>query len=196
MPANVFAAGGVKMKILACALLIGWSCLAGAAERGIDAEATVNAGIDAVWQAWTTTDGIKTFFAPDGRVELGVDGPFEIYFDPLAEPGLRGADGMRILAFQAPTMLSFTWNAPPHLAQARKQRTHVTVRLELAGTGQTRVSLRHVGWGTGGEWDQTYAYFSKSWPAVLANLKQRFDKGPMDWQPWMDQLRKMHARPR
>ena len=184
------------MKVLAAALLIGWSCFAGAAERSIDAEVTVNAGIDMVWQTWATTEGIKTFFAPDGRVELRVDGRFEIYFNPLAEPGLRGADDMRILAFQAPAMLSFTWNAPPHLAQARKQRTHVTVRLEPAGTGQTRVSLRHVGWGTGGEWDQTYAYFSKSWPAVLANLKLRFDKGPMDWQPWMDQLRKMQAKPR
>ena len=34
---------------------------------------------------------------------------------------------MRILAFQEKKMLSFTWNAPS-LPEARKQRTHVTLR--------------------------------------------------------------------
>ena len=39
----------------------------------------------------------------------------------------------------------------------------------------------------------TYAYFDRAWGAVLGNMKKRFDSGPQDWTPWLDQLRKMHA---
>ena len=47
----------------------------------------MKAPVEAVWQAWTTSEGIKSFFAPDARVEARPDGPFEIYFNPYAPPG-------------------------------------------------------------------------------------------------------------
>lgn len=169
-----------------------------AAERAIEAEIQVPAPPAEVWRAWTTSEGIRTFFAPEARVELRVDGPFEIFMNPLAEPGQRGADGMRILAFQPERMLAFTWNAPPHLPAARAQRTHVVIRL-FPADGGTRVTLHHDGWGEGGEWDQAFQYFAKAWPAVLGNLKKRFESGPRDWTEWMAQMRaymeKQKARP-
>ena len=79
---------------------------ASAEERAIDEKITVKANIDDVWKAWTTSEGIKTFFAPDAKVELRVDGPFQIYINPYAEPGLKGADDMRIIGFQDKKMLS------------------------------------------------------------------------------------------
>ena len=163
------------------------------AERAIEKEILVKAGVDAVWQAWTTKDGVKSFFAPDGEVELRPDGPYEIYFNPYAEPGLKGGDGNRLMAFQEHKMLAFTWNAPPHLPEARKQRTHVVVRFEPQGERQTLVKLRHDGWGDGGEWDKAFDYFSKAWPQVLANLERRFSQGPVDWSEWLKQLPKKPA---
>ena len=163
--------------------------LAHAQERAIDAKITVKAGVDDVWKAWTTTDGIKTFFAPDAKVELRVDGPFQIYINPLATAGMKGADDMRIIGFQDKKMLSFTWNAPPSLPEARKQRSVVIVRFASRGDDLTDVSIHHIGWGEGGEWDKAFDYFSKSWPSVLKNLKKRFDDGPIDWKPWLEQLR-------
>lgn len=161
-----------------------------AAERAIDLEVTVAAKVDAVYRAWTTTDGIKTFFAPDARVELAVDGPFEIYINPLAQPGMKGADNMRVIGFQENRMLSFTWNAPPSLPEARKQRTVVILRFQPEGEGGTRVHLHHVGWGEGGEWDKAFGYFSAAWPRVLANLQKRFTDGPIDWTEWLERMRK------
>ena len=81
-------------------------------ERAIHEVITVKASVEEVWNAWTTTDGIKTFFAPDAEVELRVDGPFWIYMNPYAAAGMKGADEMRIIGFQDKKMLSFTWNAP------------------------------------------------------------------------------------
>ena len=171
------------------------SVAAHAQERAIDAQVLVKAPIEKVWQAWTTRAGIRTFFAPDAEVEARVGGPFHIHMDPLAEPGMKGADDMRFMALQAPTMLSFDWNAPPSLPQARTQRTFVVVRLAPVDAETTRVTLHHTGWGSGGEWDKTYAYFDRAWPFILGKLKASFETGPFDWSEWMDQLRKAHAAP-
>jgi uncharacterized protein YndB with AHSA1/START domain len=152
-------------------------------DRVIEDEVVVDAGLDAAWDAWTTREGIESFFAPACNVELRVDGPYEIFFDPSAQPGSRGADGVRILAFEPKRMLSFTWNAPPHLPNVRKQWTHVVIRFEEAGAGRTRVSLVHDGWGEGDEWDKAFEYFTRAWKKmVLPRLKHRFSVGPVDWE--------------
>ena len=177
------------LLIVACAWGTGH-----AAERSIDKQVELAASLDQAWEAWTTREGITSFFAPDAKVELRVGGAFQIYMDPLAQPGMKGADDMRYMAVQPKKMISFDWNAPPHLAEARKQRTFVVVRFDPLGDTLTRVSLHHTGWGDGGEWDAAYAYFDRAWAAVLGNMKKRFDAGPQDWAPWMEQLRKMHAQ--
>lgn len=174
--------------LLALALAMAASDAA-AQERSLVKTATVNAPVDEVWKAWTTSEGIKTFFAPEARVEARPGGPFEIHINPYARPGLKGADDMVFLALQEQRMLSFTWNAPPHLPEARRQRTSVVVRLNPAGEGRTEVRLTHTGWGDGGQWDQAYAYFDRAWGNVLANLEKRFVSGPVDWTEWLKQLR-------
>ena len=161
-----------------------------ATERAIDKEIVVAATLDEAWDAWTTRDGIVSFFAPEAVVEPRVGGAFHIHIDPTAPPGSKGADDMRFLAVQPKKMISFDWNAPPSLPQVRAQRTFVVVRFEPVGERQTRVSLHHTGWGDGGEWDKAYAYFDRAWGSVLANLKKRFDSGPIDWTEWLAQLRK------
>jgi uncharacterized protein YndB with AHSA1/START domain len=183
------------MRILMTLVLLVLASVAAAQERALNKEVVVAAPIAEVWKAWTTRDGITSFLAPDAEIDARVGGAFHVHFDPFAAPGAKGADDMRYMGLQAPTMLSFDWNAPPHLAQARQQRTFVVVRLKDLDGKSTRVTLHHVGWGDGGEWDQTHAYFDRAWGNVLANLKKRFDSGPMDWSAWLEQLRKMHAQP-
>jgi uncharacterized protein YndB with AHSA1/START domain len=164
---------------------------ASATERAIDKEIVVPANVDAAWTAWTTREGIISFFAPDAVVDPRVGGAFQIHINPLAEPGMKGADDMRFLALQPRKMLSFDWNAPPSLPEARQQRTFVVVRLTPVDDKSTRVSIHHTGWGDGGEWDKAYAYFDRAWGNVLINLRKRFETGPMDWTDWLAQLKKM-----
>jgi len=162
---------------------------ANAEERAIVKEVVVKATPEQVWQAWTTVDGIKSFFAPGARIEAKSMGLFEIHMNPYAADGMKGADDMRYLALQEPRFLSFTWNAPPHLAEARKQRSVVTVRITPVDATTTKVVLNHSAFGDGGEWDKTYDYFNGAWGRVLANLKKRFDEGPIDWTSWLEQLK-------
>ncbi|MGD2144340.1 MAG: SRPBCC domain-containing protein [Anaerolineae bacterium] len=151
-------------------------------ERAIRAEVIVDATVDEVWDAWTTEAGIRSFFAPACNVELRVGGPYEILFNPDAPPGERGAEGMRVLAFQPKKMLAFTWNAPPHLSEVRGQLTHVLIRLQQCEKGRTLVTLTHSGWGEGGQWDEAFEYFERAWGhIVLPRLRHRFAEGPVDW---------------
>ncbi|MBL8314561.1 MAG: SRPBCC domain-containing protein [Rubrivivax sp.] len=165
------------------------------AERAIDKEVVVNATLEQAWQAWTTREGIVSFFAPEAQIDARVGGAFNIHFDPGAAPGAKGADDMRFMALQPMKMLSFDWNAPPHLAQARAQRTFVVLRFHPLAERSTRITLHHTGWGEGGEWDQAYAYFDRAWGNVLINLGKRFDTGPQDWSGWLKQLEARRAAP-
>ena len=58
-----------------------------AAERAIDKTVVIPAPLAQAWTAWTTRDGITSFFAPDARIEPRPGGAFEIYMDPGAAPG-------------------------------------------------------------------------------------------------------------
>jgi uncharacterized protein YndB with AHSA1/START domain len=157
---------------------------AGAGDRVLRTEMVLSAPVEAVWNAWASEEGVKTFFAPGAHVEPRVDGAYEILFNPQGERGQRGAEGMRVLAFEPPRRLAFTWNAPPTIPSIRGQRTMVVVELEPApgAPARTRLKFTHLGWGDGADWDQAYSYFDHAWGGVvLPRLKQRFEKGPIDW---------------
>jgi uncharacterized protein YndB with AHSA1/START domain len=179
------------LNVAVAALLI-CALPSSAAERSINKEVVVAASVDEVWSAWTTREGIVTFFAPDAVVDARVGGAFHIHVNPLAPAGQKGADDMRFLALQPKMMISFDWNAPPSLPEARAQRTFVIVRFTAVDNKATRVTLHHTGWGDGGEWDKAFAYLDRAWSGVLGSLKKRFETGPVDWTEWLAQLKKMN----
>ncbi|MBL8512737.1 MAG: SRPBCC domain-containing protein, partial [Betaproteobacteria bacterium] len=115
-------------RITAFFLAMAIAPMAAAQERALNLETTVKATPAQAFAAWSTTEGIKTFFAPSGNIEPKPNGLYEIHMNPFAPPGEKGADDMRILAIQENKMLTFTWNAPPYFPEARKQRTLVIVR--------------------------------------------------------------------
>ncbi len=144
----------------------------------------VPAPLQEVWNAWTTEEGVKTFFAPACRIDLRPGGAYEMYFDPESAPGLRGGEGCRILAVEKPILLSFTWNFPPDLPGLRNERqsTHVVLRFFEETASSTRVKLIQDGWGSSRDWDQGKSYFKRAWgDVVLPRLVLRFTEGPINW---------------
>lgn len=151
-------------------------------EKSINFEIEVKAGITEVWKAWTTEEGVKSFFAPECKIDISVYGEYEMYFMPDAEEGTRGGEGCKVLAIQENEFLSFTWNAPPTLPEVREQKTVVIIRLKEISSQKTKLFFTHTGWGNGGEWDQAYDYFVKAWgEIVLPRLQKRFTEGPVEW---------------
>lgn len=144
-------------------------------ERVVAVATTVDAPVEDVWWAWTTDAGIRSWLVDDSRVELAVGGAYEWYFLTDADPGSQGSEGCRVIGYQEPTLLTFTWNAPPQLPLARAQRTVVLLRLRPVEVDRTRVELTQVGWGDGGEWDQAFDYFDAAWRRVLERLGAWFE---------------------
>ena len=153
----------------------------------------VHATPSEVWKAWTTTEGLRSFFAPQAQIELRTFGRFEIHFDPNAGAGARGAEGNIVLAFEPERMLSTTWDAPPKFPAVRAQRTFLQVRLALAQNGHTEVLVVQDGFGSGTEWRQVRDYFAGAWTWVAAALQHRFDVGPLDWSRPPNLLPRMQA---
>ena len=153
-------------------------------ERAILKQVEVDAGVAEVWAAWTTPEGITTFFAPACNVELRVGGPYEIFFFPDNEPGYRGAENLHVLDFREGEMLSFEWNAPPQWPEVRAQPTRVTITLETTGDGRTLLTLVHDRWREGDDWEEAFDYFQEAWDRILGRLQHRFAVGPIDWEEY------------
>ncbi len=145
-------------------------------------ETFVPAPVADVWSAWTTTDGVKTFFAPEAKIELSIDGAYELYFDLEAPAGQQGSEGVTVISYLPEEMLSFNWNAPPDFPEIRKERTWVVVGFSAVDQSSTKVKISHLGWGETKQWDQVYAYFDRAWDIVLSRLKERFEEGPISWK--------------
>lgn len=88
-------------------------------EKQIEFEFKVDASPKEIYNAWTTTEGIKSFFATDGKVELKMFGDYHIYFFPDAPEGSRSAEDEKIIGYEENKMISFTWGFPPMLPELR-----------------------------------------------------------------------------
>ena len=168
------------MSVLAAVTTV---CALPAAARpdSVELSAEVAAPRTQVWEALTTPQGVATFFASESRVEPEVGGAYEMYFLPSNPPGLRGGEGIRILAMEPPSRLLISWNAPSSFGALRGQYTVVEFALAEAGPDLTRVELTHSGWGEGQAWQAVRDYFSTAWQTILGRLQYRFDRGPVNW---------------
>ena len=146
----------------------------------------LDATVEEVWRAWTTLEGIRTFFAPEARVDIRPYGEYEILFSPEEPEGQKGAEGCRVLSYVSLKMFSFTWGAPPEFPDARKEIAQwVVLLLDEVDQKRTLLRFQEFGWKDDKEGKQVYDYFDQAWELVLARLARSFTHGPMDWKhPW------------
>ncbi len=119
------------------------------------------------WQGWASADGLTAWWnVPETNIDLRVGGAFELFFMSDGPPGQRGSEGCQYLGYVPGEMISFTWNAPPHLVR-RTTNTWVAITFTAMGDNTTLVRLVHTGFLEGPDWDQYMAYFDTAWSNVL-----------------------------
>jgi uncharacterized protein YndB with AHSA1/START domain len=139
---------------------------AGPNVRSLVKEVVVATDPMVAWTAWTTSEEIDAWWGPPAsNVDLRIGGKFEMLFDIEAEPGSQGGEGCRYLGYVPGEMISFTWNAPPHIA-LRTSNTWVVITFSEVEAG-THVRLVHTGFLEGGDWDSYMDYFQQAWGFVL-----------------------------
>jgi uncharacterized protein YndB with AHSA1/START domain len=147
--------------------------------RVVRVEGIVAAPVSEVWRVFTTSNGAEEFFAQKANIHLALGGPYEIQFDPNDERS--GTKGLKILSYAPQEMISFQWNAPPEMPEVRNGGTWVVVTMTPVNSHQTKVTIEHLGWKEGPEWDEAYSHFVEGWGGLMDRLKRRFSDGPIDW---------------
>ena len=161
---------------LACIVLVATNALvAQPLQPDIMVTRVINAPVADVWKAWTTTDGIESFFAPKAvKVVPEPGGALELWFGLDMPEGSRGTEGCLFHSVVSQKQLVFEWNAPPTIPTIRPLRTLVYLDFKPLPGNKTEITLRNFGYGDGEEWAKNKAYFAAAWPAVMANLEKRF----------------------
>lgn len=172
----------MKFTYLLALILFG-GIFMNAQENRLIFETELNAPVETVYNAWTTAEGIKSFFAPDCDINIKLLGDYHIYFFPDAPEGSRGAEDEIVISHQKNKMLSFTWGSPPSFPSIRaNQKTIVLIYFEKIDDARSKLTFIQSGWGFGEEWDKCYQYFESAWgKVVLARLKYYLAEGPVDW---------------
>jgi uncharacterized protein YndB with AHSA1/START domain len=143
-------------------------------EKALIFEVTIPASRSAVWQAFTTSEGLSTWLTPGAVVDLRHGGEWTAHF-----PGGKTGGGT-ILSFAPQKEITMSAMAPEQFPNVRAQRT--TARFEFSDKGSsTIVRLVQTGWKSGPEWDQAYEYLAAGNAQLLETLLRRFVNGPLDW---------------
>ena len=151
-------------------------------DRAIVLSAHLPASAEHVFELWSSSEAMATWWAEHSRIELRPGGFYEMYFLMDEVPGRRGGEGCRVLSFLPGRMLSFTWNAPPQLERTRSLPTWVVLEMTPDGQG-CHFRLTHLGWPAGewaedgSQWPETYAYFEAAWGRVVDRLKAHLAGG-------------------
>ena len=145
-------------------------------------EAITTANVEDAWKAWTTVEGVTSFFVPKANIELVVGGRYELFSSQKAPKGFQGTEGCKVLALETLKHLAFEFIAPPQFPNVRRLRTRVDVTFgEVAKGGVVKLDLVHSGFLEGEEWDGFFEFSNWNWDLVLGRFQYRFSVGPIDW---------------
>jgi uncharacterized protein YndB with AHSA1/START domain len=165
----------VRIAIALLALVAANALVAQPLQPDIIVTRVINAPVADVWKAWTTTDGIESFFAPKAvKVVPEPGGALELWFGVDMPEGSRGSEGCKVHSVKPMEQFVFEWNAPPTIPAIRPLRTLVYLDFKPLADNRTEVTLRNFGYGQGDDWAKAKVYFERAWPAVMANLEKRF----------------------
>jgi uncharacterized protein YndB with AHSA1/START domain len=143
--------------------------------KSLKLEVSVPATLDAVWNAFSTSEGLSTWLTPGAVVDLRQGGEWTAHF-----PGGKTGGGT-ILSFIPKREMVMSAMAPEWFPTVRAERTTATFRFVPKGPGSTLVQLEQTGWKEGAEWYKAYDYLAQGNAQLLDTLRRRFVDGPLDW---------------
>lgn len=152
--------------------------------RMIELRVAVPAPLPAVWDAWATADGFRSWAAPVVGVDFRLGGAIEASYDFAAKLGDRNNIRNAIVALVPQRMFAIRNVQAPEKAPfdaAAFQTLHTVVLFESRGANETQVTIVMPGVGSGPAYDGVYKHFEWGNAYSLDMLRRRFVDGPTDW---------------
>jgi uncharacterized protein YndB with AHSA1/START domain len=152
-------------------------------DRAIQLSVEVPAARKAVFDAFTTSDGFASWAVPVAHIDLRVGGVIEASYDSKSALGNPANIKNQIVAYVPERLLVIrNLQAPPGFADPELFRRTVTIiEFTPIDSAHTRVTLTNAGYGPGAEFKVLYEHFEWGDAYTLAELRSRFEKGPVDW---------------
>ena len=152
-------------------------------DRAIQLSIEVPAEPHAVFDAFATSEGFRSWAVPVAHIDLRIGGMIESSYDAGAAIGDRDNIRNEILAFIPDRLLVIRNVQAPRsfVDPGLFQRTVTIIEFASAGPNRTRVTLTNSGYGSGAGFDRLYRQFEWGDAYSLANLRRRFEQGPVDW---------------
>jgi uncharacterized protein YndB with AHSA1/START domain len=144
-------------------------------DRKLVIELQIPAPLHAVWEAFSTSEGLSTWLGPDATVDLRPGGDWLVHF-PNGSTG-----GGTVVSFVPEQEIVVSALAPDQFPHVRAERTRADFEFEAHGEA-TIVRLTQTGWKSGPEWDHAYEYLVAGNGQLLGLLHRRFVQGPIDWE--------------
>ena len=145
----------------------------------VSKEVTITTPIDLVWYAWTISERVSEWFAPQAIVEPEEGGAYELYFIP-GNTEMMNTKGCKIVQLKKEEQLQFTWKGPDQFADLMNGEENLTVvnvvfiRLDEE---TTKGSIQHTGFQEGDQWKEAIDWHDMAWSGVLGSLKSALEKG-------------------
>ena len=138
-----------KINLFVILILVLWAMPGRSATAAVGKELVIQlevpASVPEVWKAFTTTDGLTSWLAPQAKVELRPGGDWIVSF-----PGGRSTGGGTIVSYVPEKEIVLSALAPDQFPHVRAERTRAVFSFEARGDS-TVVRLTQTGWKTGAE---------------------------------------------
>lgn len=148
-------------------------------DRTIINEVTIIAPLLLVWYAWTISERVSEWFAPETVIEAIEGGAYELYFIPGNKTGMN-TKGCKIVKMVDEKELRFTWKGPDQfesIMNIENELTTVNVSFEPVDTKTTKVIIEHTGFKEDDNWKEAFEWHQMAWSGVLSSLKSALEKG-------------------
>ncbi|WP_313799949.1 SRPBCC domain-containing protein [Cytobacillus sp.] len=148
-------------------------------EVGITNTIIIHAPLSLVWHAWTISERVSQWFAPETIIEAKEDGAYELYFVPGNRTGMN-TKGCKIIKMVDQEELQFSWKGPDPFEEVMnkgEELTSVKVNLVAIDEGTTNVIVEHTGFKNEDRWAEAIKWHQMAWSGVLSSLKSALEKG-------------------
>lgn len=133
-------------------------------EKVLRFETTLPVDAKRVWQAFSDPEDMKGWVAPVIQLDLRAGGTLLTNYDKAAKINDASTIRLPIINYLEGELMTYKVelnNAFPKKLQDEDQNLQEVVQIFDLGGGKTRLVSSMIGWGTGKEWDDAYAFFAK-----------------------------------
>lgn len=146
------------------------------ASDAIVTEGVIDATVGAVWRAWTTSEGLRSWLAPHAEIDLRIDGVMRSNYDPKSSLGGSGTIENKILAFEPQRMLSIKVTKAPEKFPFKSivHEMWTVLYFQSTSDGKTLLRIVGMGFGTDEESQKMKDYFTRGNAFTLSQLQTHF----------------------